>query len=145
MAYTIGDLVEHSVDRVPDRVVLVQGERSFTFRQLEERANRLAHHLRSVGVGPDDKVAVAGDVGHPVRRVRDQHVGAQPRVDLQAVPVPQLDRLVPVVGLAHGAITRRAACRSGVGVNRTRNRARLHAGHVHRSPVDPSACTNPGE
>ncbi|HMT49051.1 MAG TPA: AMP-binding protein, partial [Dietzia sp.] len=58
MAYTIGDLVEHSVDRVPDRVVLVQGERSFTFRQLEERANRLAHHLRSVGVGPDDKVAV---------------------------------------------------------------------------------------
>ncbi|EFV90769.1 acyl-CoA synthetase [Dietzia cinnamea P4] len=58
MAYTIGDLVEHSVDRVPDRLVLVQGERSFTFRELEERANRLAHHLQSVGVGPDDKVAV---------------------------------------------------------------------------------------
>ena len=58
MAYTIGDLVEHSVDRVPDRLVLVQGDRSLTFRQLEERANRLAHHLQSVGVGPDDKVAV---------------------------------------------------------------------------------------
>ncbi|MCT1513744.1 acyl-CoA synthetase [Dietzia cercidiphylli] len=58
MAYTIGDLVEHSVDRVPDRVVLVQEGRSFTFRELEERANRLAHHLLSVGVGPDDKVAV---------------------------------------------------------------------------------------
>ncbi|AWH91418.1 acyl-CoA synthetase [Dietzia lutea] len=58
MAYTIGDLVEHSVDRVPDRLVLVQGERSFTFKELEERANRLAHHLQSVGVGPDDKVAV---------------------------------------------------------------------------------------
>jgi acyl-CoA synthetase (AMP-forming)/AMP-acid ligase II len=58
MAYTIGDLVEHSVDRVPDRLVLVQGDRSYTFQELEDRANRLAHHLQSVGVGPDDKVAV---------------------------------------------------------------------------------------
>lgn len=58
MAYTIGDLVEHSVDRVPDREVLVQGDRVLTFRELEERANRLAHHLQSVGVKPDDKVAV---------------------------------------------------------------------------------------
>lgn len=58
MAYTIGDLVEHSVDRVPDREVLVQGDRVLTFRELEERANRLAHHLKSVGVGHDDKVAV---------------------------------------------------------------------------------------
>ena len=58
MAYTIGDLVEHSVDRVPDREVLIQGDRVQTFRQLEERANRLAHHLSSVGVGTDDKVAL---------------------------------------------------------------------------------------
>lgn len=58
MAYTIGDLVEHSVDRVPDREVLVQEGRAFTFRAFEERANRLAHHLQSVGVGHDSKVAV---------------------------------------------------------------------------------------
>ncbi|MVZ90587.1 AMP-binding protein [Microbacter sp. ANSKLAB05] len=58
MAYTIGDLVEHSVDRVPDRLVLVQGDRELSFREFEDRANRLAHHLQSVGVGPDDKVAV---------------------------------------------------------------------------------------
>lgn len=58
MAYTIGDLVEHSVDRVPDREVLVQEGRAFTFRAFEERANRLAHHLQSVGVGNDSKVAV---------------------------------------------------------------------------------------
>ena len=58
MAYTIGDLVEHSVDRVPDREVLVEGDRVLTFRELEGRANQLAHHLRSVGVGPEGKVAV---------------------------------------------------------------------------------------
>ena len=38
MAYTIGDLVEHSVDRVPDRLVLVQGDRELSFRELEDRA-----------------------------------------------------------------------------------------------------------
>ena len=58
MAYTIGDLVEHSVDRVPDREVLIQEDRVQTFQELEGRANQLAHHLRSVGVGPEGKVAV---------------------------------------------------------------------------------------
>ena len=58
MAYTIGDLVEHSVDRVPDREVLVQGDRVLTFKELEDRANRLAHHLQSVGVEPEGKVAL---------------------------------------------------------------------------------------
>lgn len=58
MAYTIGDLVEHSVDRVPDREVLIQEDRVQTFQELEDRANRLAHHLQSVGVATDGKVAV---------------------------------------------------------------------------------------
>lgn len=58
MAYTIGDLVEHSVDRVPDREVLVEGDRALTFRELEGRANQLAHHLQFVGGGHDSKVAV---------------------------------------------------------------------------------------
>ncbi len=56
MAFTIGDLVEHTVDRVPHRTALIQGERSRTYAQLEDRANRLAHHLHSVGVRPGDKV-----------------------------------------------------------------------------------------
>ncbi|WP_010540278.1 acyl-CoA synthetase [Dietzia alimentaria] len=58
MAYTIGDLVEHAVDRVPDRIALIQGDRSLTYAEVEDRANRLAHHLQSVGVGPGDKVAL---------------------------------------------------------------------------------------
>src|SRR5208282_2860764 len=30
-----------------------------TYQQLNERANQLAHHLRSLGVGPDTLVAIA--------------------------------------------------------------------------------------
>ena len=54
VAYNIADLVEHSIDLNPDRVALLDTDRELTFPQLEERANRLAQHLRDQGVGPGD-------------------------------------------------------------------------------------------
>ena len=60
MAYTIGDLVEHGVDLYPERTALIEGEREITYRELEERANRLAHHLLAAGVRPGDRVALYG-------------------------------------------------------------------------------------
>jgi acyl-CoA synthetase (AMP-forming)/AMP-acid ligase II len=58
MAFNLADLVEHTVDVVPDRTALVCGAREATFGQLEERANRLAHHLAGVGIGAGDHVAI---------------------------------------------------------------------------------------
>lgn len=58
MAYHIADLVEHAVDLVPERIALVQGQRTRTYAELEDRANRLAHALRGSGVGPGDRVAL---------------------------------------------------------------------------------------
>ncbi len=58
VAFNLADLVEHSVDLVPERTALVCGERSITYAQLEERANRLAHHLAAQGVGERQHVAV---------------------------------------------------------------------------------------
>ena len=58
MALNVADLVEHAVDIVPDRVALVCGDRKATYAQLEERANRLAHHLVLHGVGEGSHVGL---------------------------------------------------------------------------------------
>lgn len=57
MQFNLADLFESVVDAVEeDRLALVVGDRRLTYRQLEERANRLAHHLQDQGVGPGDHV-----------------------------------------------------------------------------------------
>ena len=58
MAFNLADLAEHTADLVPDRTALICGERALTFRELEARANRLAHHLAAQGVGERDHVAI---------------------------------------------------------------------------------------
>ncbi|HEU4883163.1 MAG TPA: AMP-binding protein, partial [Longimicrobium sp.] len=46
------------VARTPEAVALSFEDRSLTYAELNGRANRLAHHLRGRGVGPDVRVAV---------------------------------------------------------------------------------------
>lgn len=58
MALNIADLLEHAVDVVPDRTAIICGDRQITFRELDDRANRLAHHLAAHGVGKSDHVGV---------------------------------------------------------------------------------------
>jgi len=52
------DLFENSVDRHPDATALVCGEVRLTYRELDERANRLAHVLRLRGVRREDRVGI---------------------------------------------------------------------------------------
>ena len=54
----LADLVEEVVDAVPDREALYCEGRRLTFRELDERANRLAHRLRRLGVGPESLVGI---------------------------------------------------------------------------------------
>ncbi|MGN6152348.1 MAG: amino acid adenylation domain-containing protein, partial [Lysobacteraceae bacterium] len=51
-------LFERQVQATPDALAVAQGEEQLTYRELDARANRLAHHLRSLGVKPDEKVAI---------------------------------------------------------------------------------------
>jgi amino acid adenylation domain-containing protein/non-ribosomal peptide synthase protein (TIGR01720 family) len=51
-------LFEHQAVATPDATALVFEEQSLTYRQLNERANQLAWHLRSLGVGPDSVVGL---------------------------------------------------------------------------------------
>ena len=58
MAFNLADLIEHAVDAVPERTALICGDRSITYAQLEDRANRLAHHLAANGIGERQHVAI---------------------------------------------------------------------------------------
>jgi amino acid adenylation domain-containing protein len=55
----IHQLFEEQVARTPDAMGLVFEHTSLTYRELNTRANRLAHHLIALGVCPDSLVAIA--------------------------------------------------------------------------------------
>jgi amino acid adenylation domain-containing protein len=52
------ELFEQQAARTPEAVALVFGERRLSYSELNERANKVAHHLRKRGVGPDVLVGV---------------------------------------------------------------------------------------
>jgi 3-oxocholest-4-en-26-oate---CoA ligase len=58
MEFNLADLFEIVADAVPARPALVAGNRRLTYAQLDERANRFAHHLLDHGVEPGDKFAI---------------------------------------------------------------------------------------
>ena len=58
MAYTFADLFEHSVDVMPDRLALIVSGEEVTYRELDERANRLAHYFQSVGLGVGSHIGI---------------------------------------------------------------------------------------
>jgi glyine---[glycyl-carrier protein] ligase len=60
-AATLPDLFERQVAHTPDAAALVCGEQTLTYAALNRRANRLAHRLRAVGVGPDALIGVCVD------------------------------------------------------------------------------------
>ncbi len=56
--FNLADLFEVVVDTVPNRLALVAGPTRLTYRQLDERANRFAHHLEASGVAPGAHVGI---------------------------------------------------------------------------------------
>src|SRR5262249_53332520 len=54
----IHQLFEEQVERTPDAVAVAYEEQSLTYRELNSRANQLAHHLRAMGVGPEELVGI---------------------------------------------------------------------------------------
>lgn len=56
--FCLHQMVEHQVAKTPDAVAVLFEGQAFTYRQINERANRLAHYLRTLSFGPGTLVGV---------------------------------------------------------------------------------------
>ena len=54
----VGDITTRGAALYPDKAALIDGDRVVTYRQLDERANRLGHALLGLGLQPQSVVAV---------------------------------------------------------------------------------------
>jgi amino acid adenylation domain-containing protein len=57
----VHQLFELQAERSPEAPAIVAGPRQLTYRELDEAANRLAHHLRGLGVRSESLVALCLD------------------------------------------------------------------------------------
>ena len=46
------------MEKTPDAIAVVFADQRLTYRELNQRANQLAHYLRKLGVGPEVLVGV---------------------------------------------------------------------------------------
>ena len=56
---TVYQLFEEQVEKKPNNSAVIYEDEELTYQELNEKANQLAHYLRSHGVGPDTLVAIA--------------------------------------------------------------------------------------
>jgi natural product biosynthesis luciferase-like monooxygenase protein len=87
-------LVEHQAAASPDAIAIVCGSESLTYRELNNRADRVAAHLVTLGVGPDQLV------GLNVTRSNDLVIGALAILKAGGAYVP-LDPAYPADRIAY--------------------------------------------
>jgi amino acid adenylation domain-containing protein len=58
---TLHELFEAQVARSPDAVAAALAGQQVTYRELDQAASQVAHHLRALGVGPDTSVGICLD------------------------------------------------------------------------------------
>ncbi|MFD2169286.1 non-ribosomal peptide synthetase [Tumebacillus lipolyticus] len=61
---TLHSLFERQVAKTPDATAVVDGDQVLTYRELNERANRLGHHLLTLGAGPDVPIGIFMERSH---------------------------------------------------------------------------------
>src|SRR5215212_10177343 len=54
----VQELFEEQVEKTPDAVAVVYEDATLSYAELNRRANQLAHYLRELGVGPDQRVGI---------------------------------------------------------------------------------------
>ena len=91
---TIHALFQAQVQRSPDATALVFEDQTLSYRELDRRANRVAHVLQTMGVGPNVPVALC------TQRSLDMMIGALGILKAGGAYVP-MDPAYPADRLAH--------------------------------------------
>ncbi|HTQ80303.1 MAG TPA: amino acid adenylation domain-containing protein, partial [Thermoanaerobaculia bacterium] len=58
---TLHELFYLQAERTPEALAAIFAEERLTYAELDGRSNRLAHHLRSLGVGPEARVGICAE------------------------------------------------------------------------------------
>ncbi|MFN9547678.1 MAG: non-ribosomal peptide synthetase, partial [Cyanobacteriota bacterium] len=111
----VHELFEIQADSSPEAIAVAFGEQCLTYAELNASANRLAHHLITQGIRPDDRVAIG------VERSLEMVVGLLAILKAGGAYVPldpaypeerlafMLEDSTPVALLVHGATRERFA------------------------------------
>ncbi|WP_193197381.1 non-ribosomal peptide synthetase [Nostoc sp. MG11] len=91
---SIHQVFEEQVEQTPESVAVVYEDESLTYRELNDRANQLAHYLQSLGVGTEVLVGIC------VERSLEMIVGILAILKAGGAYVP-LDSSYPQERLAH--------------------------------------------
>ncbi|MBD2131004.1 amino acid adenylation domain-containing protein [Sphaerospermopsis sp. FACHB-1094] len=86
-------LFEEQVEKTPDNIAVVYKQENLTYRELNNRANQLAHHLKSLGVKPETRVGIC------VERSPEMVIGILAILKAGGAYVP-LDPAYPIERLA---------------------------------------------
>ena len=60
----VNDFLRRAAKLYGDKTAIVDGERRFTYREFQERANQLAHALLALGVAKGDRVCILSPNSH---------------------------------------------------------------------------------
>ena len=58
LTFNLADLFESVADTVPDRTAIVSQQRRLSFRELDQRATRLANGWSALGIGQGDHIGL---------------------------------------------------------------------------------------
>ena len=152
--HVLHSLIEAQVQRTPEAVAVSCEDQHLTYRELNRRANQLAHHLRHRGVGPETLVGIAmerslemvvGLVG--VLKAGAAYVPIDPEYPADRVAFMLADAAIPVLltqqHLKGAPAARRRRDRSRCGVGRHRRRiGRTSPGRPGRTHYGAQSCSD---
>jgi amino acid adenylation domain-containing protein len=143
---SVQDAFSAQAARTPAAVAVQCGEATLTYRELDERSNRLASHLRALGVGPETVVGMC------LERSIELAVGLLGILKaggayLPLDPTAPPERLRLLVEATGGSVVLARGSAAALAAGRGRRVLRLDAGwpEIAREPPSPVDCTLDGE